>query len=113
VRLGEADEPYPDVVGARPRQDRYRTERPTAADILLLMEVSDATLRYDLTQKAPMYARAGVAEVWVVDLLHDKLLVHRDPGPDGYRTVTTLGPGDTVAPASFPDHTPAVADILD
>jgi Uma2 family endonuclease len=111
VRLGQADEPNPDVLVARPRQDHYRIKRPTAADILLLVEVSDSTLRYDLTQKVPLYARAGVSDMWVVDLLHDRLLVHRDPSPDGYRTVTTLGRGDTVAPSSFPDHTLFVEDI--
>jgi Uma2 family endonuclease len=112
VRLGDADEPCPNVALLRPRSDRYRAGHPTAAEMLLLVEVSDSTLQYDLGQKVPLYARAGVPEVWVVDLIHDKLLVHRDPGPDGYRTVTTLGRGDTVAPASFPDHALALADIL-
>ena len=112
VWLGEVDEPCPDVVLLRPRADRYRTKHPTAADILLLVEVSDSTLRYDLIRKVPLYARAGVVEAWVVDLLHDRMLVHRNPGPDGYRTVTTLGRGDSVTAASFPDHSLAVSDIL-
>ena len=86
----------------RPRADFYRTSHPTAADVLLLVEVADSSLAYDRGPKLALYARHGVPEVWIVDLAGRAVEICREPGPDGYaerRRVTegmatpTLVPG--------------------
>jgi len=72
--LGERSAPQPDVMLLRPRADRYYNSHPTAADALLVVEVADTTLMYDLEVKRPLYAQAGVAELWIVDI--DRREVH-------------------------------------
>ena len=69
LRLDRHNEPQPDLMLLRPRRDRYRNSHPTAADVLLLVEVADSSLAYDRGPKLALYARHGVPEVWVVDLV--------------------------------------------
>jgi Uma2 family endonuclease len=85
VRLGRMSEPEPDLVLLRPRADFYRSEFATAADVLLVVEVSDSTLRYDRDVKVPLYARQAVPEAWIVDLQDDRLLVYGEPSAGQYR----------------------------
>jgi Uma2 family endonuclease len=68
IRLSQTSEPEPDVAVLKPRTDFYRHELATGADALLIIEVSDSTLRYDRDVKVPLYARHNVPEVWIVDL---------------------------------------------
>jgi len=93
VRLGRLSEPQPDLAVLRPRADRYANRHPTAADVLLIIEVSDTTLRFDRDIKSALYARHGVPEVWVVDLNHSELQICRDPQEAGYasRAVRAAG----------------------
>jgi Uma2 family endonuclease len=76
IRLGEWSEPEPDLVLLAPRSDFYRSEFALGADTLLVIEVSDTTLRYDRDDKVPLYARHGVPEVWIVDVQGETLLVY-------------------------------------
>ncbi len=112
VRLGDLSEPEPDLVLAKPQSDFYATAHPTAADVLLLVEVSDSSHRYDDTVKRPLYARQGVPEVWIVDLETDAIRVHRDPSGEGYGSVTTSRPEDTLSPTAFPDLKIPVRAVL-
>jgi Uma2 family endonuclease len=112
LRLERHWNPQPDVLVLKRRDDRYRNANPTAADVLLLIEVADATLAYDRDIKGPRYAQAGIVEYWIVDLTGDRLLVHRDPRDGAYRSVQILTREDTVSPLAFPELTIAVADIL-
>ena len=102
LRLDRHNEPQPDLMLLRPRADFYRTSHPTAADVLLLVEVADSSLAYDRGPKLALYARHGVPEVWIVDLVGRAVEMCRGPGPEGYaerRRVTegmatpTLVPG--------------------
>src|ERR1700753_2546815 len=68
VRLSSISEPQPDIAILRPRGDYYSARHPYAEDMLLLIEVSSTTIRYDTQVKVPLYARYGVPEVWVFDL---------------------------------------------
>jgi Uma2 family endonuclease len=77
VRLDRRSEPQPDLAILSPREDFYRRKHPAPEDVLLLIEVSDSTLRYDLDVKAPLYARHGIPELWVVDLPHGEMHVFR------------------------------------
>jgi Uma2 family endonuclease len=78
VRLSEWSEPQPDVLLLAPRPDFYRNQFASGTDTLLLIEVSDTTLRYDRDVKVPLYASHGVREVWIVDVNGNALLVFGD-----------------------------------
>src|SRR5215210_4225582 len=83
VRLNDHTEPQPDLTVIRERD--YRESLPMPEDVLLLIEVSDTTLRYDRNLKLPLYARAGILEVWIVDLSGDLLERPSDPSLYIYR----------------------------
>ena len=89
VWLDDHTEPLPDIALLRPRADYYRNGHPGPADVLLLVEVADSSLRYDREVKLPRYARAGIPLVWLVDLTGSRLTVHCQPGPHGYAQVAT------------------------
>jgi Uma2 family endonuclease len=89
LRLGEYSEPLPDIVVAKPRDDRYFRSHPTANCVWLVVEVSSTTVRFDRNVKVPMYARHGVEEVWVVDVVDEHVHRYRSPQDGGYVTVTT------------------------
>ena len=78
-----------------PRDDFYQDRPPTADDVLLLIEVADSSLQYDQAVKLPLYARAGVREVWLVDLVRNEVQVHREPTPGGFGFVERRGRGAT------------------
>jgi Uma2 family endonuclease len=77
--LDEHSEPRPDVSVLKPRTDFYKSCRPQPADALLVVEVSDSSLRFDRDVKVALYARHGIAEVWLVDLRAKRLVRHREP----------------------------------
>src|SRR5215831_302152 len=79
VRLTQWTEPQPDIVVFKLTPDFYETRMPTAADALLVIEISDSSFKYDSNVKRPHYASAGVPEFWIEDLKNDLLLVFRDP----------------------------------
>ena len=85
IHLDPHTEPQPDLALLRPRADFYKTAHPRASDVLLIIEVADHSLRDDREIKIPLYARHGIPEVWLVDLLNDRLNLFRDGGPEGYR----------------------------
>ena len=105
-------EPQPDVALLRPRADFYAGKRPDAGDVLLVIEVADSSLEYDRRVKAPLYARHGIAEYWLVNLVEGHVAVYRDPAPNGYRSVHIARPGEELHPLAFPDLVLAVDEIL-
>jgi Uma2 family endonuclease len=111
VRLRDGSEPQPDIAVLRQQSGRTRRGHPTPSDILLLIEVCDGSLRFDRDEKAPLYARDGIPESWVVDLEGDTLLIFRDPSPHGYQTRLIARRGDQVTPVSFPGREFSV-DVL-
>jgi Uma2 family endonuclease len=112
VRLLGDTEPQPDVVLLRPPLRRYWEHTAAPPDALLVVEVSDTSYRYDRYVKLPLYARAGIPEVWIVDLAHAVVEVFREPGPAGYAFAQRVERGGTIAPAAFPDAGVTVAEIL-
>ena len=97
LRLGQWSAPQPDFAVLRYRPDFYREgERASPADVLLLIEIADSSLTFDRKVKLPLYARAGIPEVWIVDLKASLLTAHRDPTGDSYATTTPHNPGDTL-----------------
>jgi len=94
VVLDDGSEPQPDFALLRPHWDGYPAEHPRPPDIFLLIEVSDTSLAFDRGPKLEIYARAGVGEVWIVDLTTNAVLVHRHPSGAGYASETRfVAPG--------------------
>lgn len=87
----------------KPRADFYSASHPEPADVLLIVEVSDTSLRKDLDIKVPLYARHDIPEVWLVDLENRLLHLFRSPAADGYRETETLDKPGTVAPRLLPE----------
>jgi Uma2 family endonuclease len=112
IRLGPHSEPQPDAVLLRPRPDFYETAVPGPENVLLLIEVADTSLPYDRQVKLGLYARAGILEVWLVDLVRNEVEVHREPTPEGYRREETFGPGSRLSPMALPDVSLSPAQIL-
>jgi Uma2 family endonuclease len=113
LRLDSLTEPQPDVALLRPRDDFYATgARPTPEDILLLVEIAESSLRYDLTVKATLYARHGIREYWVVDLNSDTLIRHTHPASGAYSSVEPIPPGRPFAPLALPDAVMNLTDVL-
>lgn len=92
ARLETYSEPQPDLLLLKRRSDFYRTGHPEPADILLVVEVADTSLVYDRDTKIPLYARHGIPEAWLVDVVGERLTVYQHPGPDGYPAVTDPAP---------------------
>lgn len=117
LHVDEHNDPLPDlaIVKGGPRDHLGR--HPTTA--ALVVEVSDTTLRADLTEKAERYATANVPEYWVLDVVGRELHIFRDPQPlpaglgaTAYRTHTTHAPADTVSPLAVPTAAVRVGDLL-
>lgn len=116
--LGLSTDPLPDlaVVEGAPRD--FKDRQPRSA--LLVVEISDSTLAYDTREKANLYAAAGIADYWVVDLVHRSLLICREPASDpaqvfgaAYRSRVTLTPESRAQPlASAPGQDILVSDLL-
>jgi Uma2 family endonuclease len=98
VSLPPDNEPQPDIALLRPRPDRYRGALPTAADVMLLVEVADTTLKYEREIKLPTYARHGIVEVWLIDLNGGILEIYREPGKKGYRKLLRPNRAETITP---------------
>lgn len=87
IVLGEYSEPQPDIVVLRFREDYYETAHPGPADVYLVIEVSDTTVRYDREVKIPLYARHGIPEAWLLDLEQKRLEVYHSPKEGEYQHV--------------------------
>lgn len=100
--LAAVNEPEPDALVFRVPYTSFRTSNARPADILLVCEVSVTTLAYDLGAKAALYARAGIAEYWVLDITGERLYVHRTPVDGVYRSIIEYSADEPVAPLAAP-----------
>lgn len=112
LRLDDISEPEPDIAILRPRADFYMTAHPGSADVLLVIEVADTSLAYDLGTKVPLYARHGIPEVWVIDAATRHTRVFRRPvgnsgtgpsGVSGYAEEVGVEPHEAVSCAGVVD----------
>ncbi len=110
--LDAISEPEPDVAIYRGPDEQYATTLPAAADALLLVEVAETSLAMDTGRKLRAYARNGIADYWVVDLAHDRVLVFRDPAGAAYTTRLEVRRGGHVTPLAFPDVTFSLDEFL-
>jgi Uma2 family endonuclease len=96
IRLADDTEPEPDVALLRPSLDFYSTARPRPQDVLLLVEVADSSLEKDQSMKAPMYAQAGIAILWIVNLIEDVVEVYASPANGIYTKLHRAVRGESV-----------------
>ncbi len=112
IQLANDSEPEPDLVVLRGSIDDW-SRHPRPDEAVLLIEVSDSTLAFDMRRKAALYARAGVVEYWVVSLPERCLYVHRGPQATGqYAEVMKLAEGESIAPLGAPNSAVEVASLL-
>lgn len=102
--------PQPDLAWLRDRN--YRKVRPVPADVLLVVEVAESSLRFDLGEKAQLYAEAGIIDYWVIDIPHQQFVIHREPGPNGFRSVTKVSRLESIRPIAAAEFVLAVADVF-
>ena len=102
LRLDDHSEPQPDVSVLRRRSDFYKSGHPRPADALLVVEVSDTSLRYDRDDKIPLYARHGIPEVWLVDLKAKRLVRYRNPQHSAYALIDEPDLGSPLEIAALP-----------
>ena len=105
------NEPEPDLIVLK-RELTPSSSQPRPEDLHLVVEVADTTLRFDLTTKAALYARAGIVEYWVLDVAAKRLIVHRDPQRGVYRSVVAYSVQESVAPLSAPHAKFRVSDVF-
>ena len=117
MEINEISEPEPDVAVVKGTPRDYLLKHPVTA--ALIVEVSDSTLAYDRNQKASIYAKAGIADYWIVNLINRSLEVYRQPVPMkeqpfgfGYKQTTKYMETDRVAPLALPQSFIIVAEIL-
>jgi len=84
IILNDHNEPEPDIVLLKPRNDFYRHSHPTPSDIMLIIEVADTSVRYDREIKIPLYAKHTIPEVWLVDLESNQLTKYSSPNNGQY-----------------------------
>ncbi|MFN3180110.1 MAG: Uma2 family endonuclease [Thermus sp.] len=103
LRIPPDSEPEPDLLVLVPPLDRYRDRHPEPPDVLLLIEVADTSLEFDREEKLPLYAEAGIPEVWLVNLKENLLEVYREPREGRYRSIRLLSPSEAASPLAFPE----------
>jgi Uma2 family endonuclease len=116
IDVADADnvhnEPEPDaVVLARPATETQGAN-PKPADVLLAIEIADSSLRFDLRTKAALYARAGIGDYWVIDLPGRRIVVHREPSADRYRSVVSYAENEMLAPLCRPEAETLASALL-
>ena len=107
---GQESVPQPDVAWVEPRD--YAAQRPDARNTLLVIEVAETSLQYDLHEKAAVYAAGGVPDYWVVDVANETVHLLRGPVGPAYAERQTAGRGDVIAPLVQPEATLAVDSLF-
>jgi Uma2 family endonuclease len=112
VRLDRYNEPQPDFALVRPKPGGYTGGKPRPEDVLLLIELSDSTLRFDRTVKLPLYGAHGIREYWILDLAQRRVEVCRGPRAEGYASVVAYGADAVLEPEALPGLSLGVAEMM-
>lgn len=111
LALDPYSEPQSDLALLRLRSDYYANEHPHLEDVLLIVEVADTSLAFDREEKIPLYAAAGIPEVWLVELTDKSLSVFRHPMHGSYTEVTRHRSGEILAISGLPGASLAISDL--
>ncbi len=90
----------------------YGKRHPRPKEVILVVEVSDATLKYDRDVKLPLYAEAGIAEVWIINLKKNIVEIHQNPFGDIYQKVKIYKPGETIKLDLSPNSKLKIDELL-
>ena len=112
IRLNDFSEPEPDLALLRLSDDFYRDAHPTPADVLLIIEVADTTLAYDRQVKMPLYAKAGIAESWIINLTEEQIEVYASLDDGTYQTTVNFRRGEEARSHTISNLAVSVADVL-
>lgn len=112
IHLDDFSEPQPDVALLRRREDFYAASHPTAADVLVVIEVADTSVEYDRKRKLPLYARAGIPEFWLANLPEERFEIHTQPRDGEYQSVTVVRRGETIASPTIAGLSVNASDVL-
>ncbi len=104
--------PQPDLVVLRESWEKFRVTAPGPADISLLIEVADTSFAFYTKVKAALYARAGITDYWVVDVITERLIAFRDPADGAYRTMTVCKADQSIAPLAAPTQSLKLTDLF-
>jgi Uma2 family endonuclease len=117
IALDDDSEPEPDVAVMRGARRDYSRHHPSRA--VLVVEVAESSLSIDREHKGSLYARAGLEDYWILNLIDRVLEIYRRPVPDAgasfawrYASTQRLAPGTFAAPLAAPDARIAVSDLL-
>jgi Uma2 family endonuclease len=110
--VDEMSEPRPDVVICKPLEELFGPFEPDPGDVILLVEISDTSLRYDTRIKAPLYAQAGIPEYWILNIPDDVLEVRSDPADGEYRRSEIFKRGQTITARGLPGTTFTIDELL-
>jgi Uma2 family endonuclease len=103
ISIPDKSQPQPDLAILKYRDDFYAEALPTPSDIFLIIEVTDSTIDYDVKIKAPLYAAAGISELWIFDV-HNKIITgFTQPSVIGYKLIQLYAPNDSLTMLAFPD----------
>ena len=111
IQINEDSDPEPDGFVLRQPTESY-SETPEASDCVLVVEVSDATLGWDRSEKLRLYAQGGIEEYWIVDVSHRRLIVNRQPQGDDYLDTHTLREGESVSPLARLTSSLPITELL-
>lgn len=112
IVLSRDSEPEPDIALLEPREDDYASRHPRPEETLFLVEVADSSMTLDRDVKLPLYARAGIPEVWIVALDSNEVHVYREHEDHAFTEQTTLGPHDHIEIVSLPSVGPISTDTI-
>ena len=112
LRLDEHNQPEPDLMLLKRRDDFYRYQAPGPDDVLLLIEVSHASLTYDRGAKLAMYAQFEIPEVWIANIPSRVVEAYTDPVDGEYTTSRVYRPGETASPMAFDDVSLPVSQFI-
>ena len=112
IKLSELSHPQPDIALLERREDFYRSAHPGPSETFLIIEVSDSSLRMDQMVKVPLFAHFEVPEMWIVDLVHERLQVYRSPRNGEYTEVSSIEKPGVTALSALPGVTVDLSDLF-
>ncbi|WP_310488195.1 Uma2 family endonuclease [Chamaesiphon sp. VAR_69_metabat_338] len=112
ITLPNDSEPEPDIAIVRLRSDDYINSHPSPADVILVIEVADSTIKFDRDTKAPLYAAVGINEYWIINLIDDRLEIYRQPEGNIYTSIEIILPPRSINLPGFPEIVLSIDDFF-